>query len=298
MRHRNIGKITDSLWYLGNEDVCVYLLEGDGGSTLINGGIGCLVPDLLDQFARFGIDESRINKFVILHAHFDHIGIVPYFKRRFPDLTVYASASGLKVLKNPKALATMNRLDAAATAQRGMAAACQGYDLEWRESIEGVAVGDGDRIELGNTRIEIIELPGHSACSIAAYVPEIGALFPSDGGGIPFDDTILTYGTWNYDTFVASLHKLEGLAVKYLCADHCGYVSGEEAARFVTDAIKVAEANRAQMVAILERTGSIDAAAGELYASLAHQDFGDLLPRETKLQTYRLMLQSIAGGPR
>lgn len=298
MRQRKIGKITDNLWFLGNEDVCVYLLESDSGSTLINGGVGCLVPDLLEQFSRFGIDETRINRLVVLHAHFDHIGIVPYFKRRFPDLRVYASARGLPVFTNPKAMATMNRLDAYATEHRGMAAACQGYDLEWRDSVGGIAVADGDRIDLGNMCIEIIELPGHSACSIAAYVPEIGALFPSDGGGIPFADTILTYGTWDYDTFIASLHKIEGLDVKYFCADHCGYVSGAEAASFVSKVIKQAELNRALMLEALERSGSVEAAASELSTRFAWQEFGDLLPPETRLQTFRMMLTSIAGGPR
>jgi len=296
MRHRKIGKITDNLWYLGNEDVCVYLLESDGGSTLINGGISCLVPELLDQFARFGIDESRINKLVLLHAHFDHIGIVPYFKRRLPKLSIYASAPGLRILNKPKALVTMNRLDAYATEHRGMAAACQSYDLEWREGLEGIAVGEGDRIDLGNTFIEIFEIPGHSVCSIAAYIPEIGALFPSDGGGVPFEDMILTYGTWDFDTFIASLRKIEGLAVKYLCADHCGYVSGEEAASHVSDAIKVAELNRALMMETLERTGSVDAAASELHLRFARRAFSSLLPSETTLQTYRMMLKSIAGA--
>jgi len=298
MRHREAGRITDELWYLGNEDVCVYLLEGDNGSMLINGGVACVVPQLLDQFRCFGIDEGRINKLLILHSHSDHVGIIPYFQRRYPDLVVYGSARSLQVLNDPKVQSAINSSEAYTTQHRGMTVLCQGYDLQWREGVDGIAVAEGDRIDLGDKLVEIIELPGHSPCSIAAYAPRLGALFPSDGGGIPFADVFLTPGASDFSTFVASLHKLQGLHVNYLCADHCGYVSGEEAASHISNTIRAAEANRVLMMETLLRVGSVDAAANELATRFVHEEFGNLVPHETFVQLYRAMLKSIAGIPR
>ena len=86
MRVRKPGKIRDHLWFLGSEESCVYLLEGRDESMLVSGGLSYLVPEILGQFNEFHIDETRITKLLILHAHFDHVGIVPFFKRRNPKL--------------------------------------------------------------------------------------------------------------------------------------------------------------------------------------------------------------------
>ncbi|MCK5554244.1 MAG: MBL fold metallo-hydrolase, partial [Deltaproteobacteria bacterium] len=90
MRIRKPGKVLHNLWYLGREQAGVYLLDGGDEAMIINGGLAYLVPDLLRQFEKFGIDEEKIKKLLILHSHFDHVGIVPFFKRRHQDLEIYA----------------------------------------------------------------------------------------------------------------------------------------------------------------------------------------------------------------
>ena len=53
------------------------------------------------------------------------------------------------------------------------------------------SVSEGTTINLGNIDVQIMETPGHSSCSITAYVPQLLALFPSDGGGIPYKETVI-----------------------------------------------------------------------------------------------------------
>ena len=55
----------------------VYLLEGRDGSIIISGGMS--QPTLLREFDAFKSGgEDLIQGIIILHAHFDHIGIVPF----------------------------------------------------------------------------------------------------------------------------------------------------------------------------------------------------------------------------
>ena len=63
----------------GRPESGVYLLEGRNRSTIISGGMSYLVPDLLHQFDEFGLREDRIQGIIILHAHFDHIGMCRFF---------------------------------------------------------------------------------------------------------------------------------------------------------------------------------------------------------------------------
>jgi len=55
------------------------------------------------------------------------------------------------------------------------------YDLEWRNDISGRTIREGDRIDLGDLEVSIFEIPGHSSCSIAAYVPGLKLCFPLTG---------------------------------------------------------------------------------------------------------------------
>jgi glyoxylase-like metal-dependent hydrolase (beta-lactamase superfamily II) len=152
------------------------------------------------------------------------------------------------------AIDTINEYNRLTMESMGMSETCSKYDLEWRTDVSGTTVSEGDRIDLGGVELNIFETPGHSSCSIAAWAPEFKALFPSDGGGIPYDQTIIPSGNSNFTHFQKSLEKLKGLEVEYLCADHYGYVVGEEAGNYIRRAIELAGKRRAKMEDVYRRT--------------------------------------------
>ena len=104
MRNRKAGQIRDRLWYLGREESGVYLLEGKSCSLILSGGMSYLAPVVQKQIHDFGIDEGQIGKLLILHAHFDHVGLVPFFRRRYPALDIFASTRAWEILRMPKAI--------------------------------------------------------------------------------------------------------------------------------------------------------------------------------------------------
>ena len=154
MRIRQPGKIRENLWFLGSEESCIYLLEGRDASMIINAGMSYLVSDMLRQFEVFGIDETRIKKLLILHAHFDHVGIVPFFKNRHPELEIYASARAWEILHKPKAIDTINEFSLDVAKRMGKEGVYAAYDLEWRNNLEGTIVSEGDSIEFILRRVE------------------------------------------------------------------------------------------------------------------------------------------------
>jgi glyoxylase-like metal-dependent hydrolase (beta-lactamase superfamily II) len=231
---------------------------------IINGGMSHIVPDLLGQFAEFGINGERITKLLILHAHFDHVGIVPFFKRRYPNIEIYASRRGREILQMEKAIQTINEFSRSIAKRTGKEEVYTTFDLDWRDDVKGKTVGEGDRNDLGELGISILEIPGHSSCSIAAYVPEFKALFPTDGGGIPFDETIVISGNSNYTKYQQSLEKLKDLEVDYYCADHYGYVAGKEAREFISKSIGTARQQREQIEEVYRSTQDIDLALQKL----------------------------------
>lgn len=259
MRDCSPGRIGDRLWYLGRRESGVYLLEGDECSLIIGGGMSYLAPIVKDQLHAFGVDEKRVQKLLILHSHFDHVGLVPFFCRRCPDLQVYASARAWHILQMPKAIETINASGRLIAERMGLVGGLEGYDLEWRDDVVGRAVWDGETIGLGGLTVQILETPGHSSCSISAYIPEMRTLFPSDGGGVPYGETILASGNSNYTQYQESLERLQSLKVDRLCADHYGYVTGRDAETYIARSSETARDYRAMVESIYRRTGSVDA---------------------------------------
>ncbi|MFB3884607.1 MAG: MBL fold metallo-hydrolase [Thermodesulfobacteriota bacterium] len=296
MRIRKRGRVLDRLWFLGREESGVYLLEGNDESMILSGGVGYIVPDLLQQFKEFGIHEERIRKLLILHAHFDHVGVVPFFKRRHPRLEIYASRRGWEILRMEKAIRTINEFSRRVANRMGKEEAYSTYDLDWRDDVVGKTVSEGDRIDLGGLEVFILEIPGHSSCSIGAYAPSLKALFPTDGGGIPLDETIVTSGNSNYTQYQQSLERLKNLEVDYYCADHYGYVTGEEAREFIPKTIEMAKQERARMEEAYRSTNDIDRAAQKLasFFSEEHPDY--FLPPEISLDVYRQMVRHVAAA--
>ncbi|HOK06155.1 MAG TPA: MBL fold metallo-hydrolase [Syntrophales bacterium] len=294
MRHRRAGKVTDNLWYLGREEAGVYLLEGRDTSILINGGISFILPEVLRQMEDFGIAREKIGKVLILHSHFDHVGIVPYLKRTNPDLEIYASPQAWSIFAMPKAIDIMNSFSLIVARQFGVEEALSAYDHAWRDDMTGVSVGEGDKIELGGVSLQIMHTPGHTNCSITAYEPERKALFASDGGGIPFGDTSFPSANTNFTQYAESLERLLPLPVDYLCADHYGYLTGEEAGTFIALTLEETKKWRAYMEDVLRRTGDLDAAARAVTAEFYEKMPSYFLAADILEGVFKQMLKFLA----
>jgi glyoxylase-like metal-dependent hydrolase (beta-lactamase superfamily II) len=196
----------------------------------------------------------------------------------------------------PKGIETINRFSRLVTERMGLTRGVEEFDLEWRDDVSGRAIGEGGSIDIGDLRVQILETPGHSSCSISAYVPGLRALFPSDGGGIPYGEVVLPSGNSNFTRYQESLEKLKTLAVDLFCADHYGYVTGGEAQTYICRSIDEAREKRAMIEGLIRRTGSIEETVTELLDETytKHPDY--FLSPEISAGVYRQTVRHIAGA--
>lgn len=294
MRKREAGKVNSNLWYLGRKESGMYLLEGEKESMLISAGISFILGDVLAQIKAFGIDEKKIKSLLILHSHFDHVGTVPYFKRTYPELVIYASQRAWDILTMPKAIETMNAFSRMVAAKEGLQAVLEKYDTEWRSDIVGKTVAQGDVLAVEGMEVRIMETPGHSSCSITAYIPSLKTLLPSDAGGIPIDDAIFPSGNSNYTQFEQSLEKMKDLEVDFYCADHYGYITGDEARNYTGRTIEETRKLRARIEDIYKKSGNIEDSANILTEELfkRHPDY--FISKEIIAGVFGQMVKHIA----
>ncbi len=274
------GPLTDRITLLGRRESCVALLNGGEARAVLGGGMTYIVPDVARQLADALLAEEQIERLVILHAHFDHCGIIPWAKRRWPQAVVTASPRAAELLAKDKVNQTIGALNQAATERAGLTEAVGRHDGDYAPITVEQTPADGERIPLGDLTLEVIAAPGHSSCSMAVYVPELRALFPSDAGGIQHGDFHLACGNSNFDQYEASLARLAAYDVDVLVSEHYGAATGEDARAWLPRARREARATRALLEDAVRRHGDPAAAAEEVADRFVAESPDDFLPRE------------------
>jgi len=252
------GTVTESIEFLGRPELCSYLVKGDT-YALLGGAMAHVVPDVLTQLDSLEIDLERIKYLVILHSHYDHLGMAPYLAKQWPWLKVGISEVGAHILKNQKALKviqgynnsmlqTTNNLDQI----EPLNLVKEGFPIHF-------IVKDGMELDLGNRgKLQVIDAPGHSVCSIAIYFPREYTLFPSDSMGLLTEKKILPMGSSNYDSFQHSIDKLSNLGAEIVCLEHFGALTPPEGIEFCERVKKQAKDSREEMIDTYKREADLE----------------------------------------
>ena len=293
---RQPGKVTERIDFLGTYDMCLYLLKGKVG-MIIGGGMSYVGPYLEQQLSTVLFDTADIRYLVIPHSHFDHCGAVPYLKRRLPQLEVVASAYSKEVFSRKKVV------DIIAAANRQM---IEKYNLqdEYKElglRFDGIevnrVVGDRDTIDLGEGVVaHFSEVPGHSRCCIATYVPYLEAIFPTDAAPFPMDDELgLSCPSAQYDfsSYEESLQKLAGRDVQLCAFDHHGVLMGEEANNVLKRGLKEVRKLKAYVAAQYGASHDPDKIARQLASEILERSDFEYMSLELMTSITRVMIDSI-----
>ncbi|HUU41501.1 MAG TPA: MBL fold metallo-hydrolase [Desulfatiglandales bacterium] len=267
------GPITDRIEFLGRKELCTYLLKGDT-YALVGGAMAHVIPEVLTQLDDLKIDLERIRYLFLLHTHFDHIGMAPSLVQRWPWLKVAVSRVGAGVLKNQRALKLIQDYNNEVLKAENRLDLVEPLNLVDGGFPVHVALDDWMEFDLGkHIKINAIDVPGHSVCSIAIYCPREHALFTSDSIGSLTEEGIHTFGSSNYDDFQKSIDKLADLGAEIICLEHFGALTPPEGKEFCERVKKEAGDFRKKMTDAYSRNKNLEETVDEL----SEDCFGGLL---------------------
>jgi glyoxylase-like metal-dependent hydrolase (beta-lactamase superfamily II) len=229
------GHVTDRIILLGRKESCIYLLDGGDEYAILGGGFAYIAGDVMDQLDRFEIDPKKIKRILILHSHFDHCGIVPWLKSKWPWAEVAASERARVMLARPKVIENIKSLNRMMLQEHGeedknVAQFLDTFHIDIENVLEDQAL-----LSCGDRSMVAIMVPGHSSCSIAVYVPEEKAMFSSDAAGIPFGNGVLTAANSNYDHYMTSLEKIFTYDIQVILAEHYGARTHADCRKFIRE---------------------------------------------------------------
>jgi len=229
-------KINETIEFLGTYELCFYLVRGED-MLIVGGGMNHATPALDRQLDALELDESRVKYVVMTHSHFDHCGAMPYFRRRFPGIQVLGTAAAQQTLTRQKVVDYNAKLNDMATEQAGLGAQCVCVATDTSGLAVDRVVADGEVLDLGaGVKVEFYEVPGHSRCCLATWVPSVKALFPTDTSPQPLThwrDLSFPSAQYDFAAYVASLQKLNQFDVEILGLDHFGVLLHDQAKEFL-----------------------------------------------------------------
>jgi len=242
------GSVTERIEFLGRPELCSYLVKGDT-YALLGGAMAHVIPDLFSQLDTLSVDLERIRHLVILHSHYDHLGIAPHLVKVWPWLTVHISKVGAQILKNQKALKAIQAYNNAALKTAPGVGQIEPLNCVKEGFPVHPIIKGGMEFDLGDrVKLHIIDTPGHSVCSMAAYFPREYALFPSDSIGSLTEERILPMGSSNYDDFQKSIEKISNINAEIVCLEHFGALTPPEGIAFCEKVKKEAKDFRKLMI--------------------------------------------------
>ena len=230
-------KLNDQIRFLGTHELCHYLVQGDV-AMIVGCGMNHVTPALESQFNELDIDPATVKYAVVTHSHFDHMGAIPYLRKRFPKIQVLGTAAAQTALAKPKVVDYNARMNDVAAQQLGLDGDCtplQGMPPEVF-AVDRV-VSEGELIDLGaGITAQFLEVPGHSKCCVATYIPALRTLFPTDTTPHPveeWNDLAFPSAQYDFSAYLASLRRLNDLDVDIVGLDHHGVMQGGDAKEFL-----------------------------------------------------------------
>ena len=206
----------------------VLLINGPEKTVIYDAGMCCFAEQTIANIEKELNQSGRTVNYIILsHSHYDHMGALPYFLKRWPQAEVCASEKTKKVFEREGARKTIEKMGK-------NAASIYGVDEE-KVIVNPLTVRrvlrDGDLIHLGRDdkgqewTIEAIETKGHTDCSMSYMVrPEKILLVSESCGVITGPDTIEVSALKSFDDTIASAEKLKSMEIHHLYSQHFGMV--------------------------------------------------------------------------
>ncbi|TGD41519.1 MBL fold metallo-hydrolase [Pseudotabrizicola sediminis] len=204
----------------------VWHVRGRDRDMLVDSGMG-----VVSLRASVPLVTERPLEAVASHTHFDHIGCHHEFACR----SCHAAEAHLMRAPTPaNTLSDKYVTDEIFTTLPPAPYSSAHYAVPAAPATR--ILWDGDMIDLGDRRFEVIHTPGHSPGGIALWEAATGILFSGD---IVYDGELIEGTTAQEDRqYIASMERLLRLPVRIVHGGHFPSYSGDRHKQIITDWLK------------------------------------------------------------
>jgi glyoxylase-like metal-dependent hydrolase (beta-lactamase superfamily II) len=147
--------------------------------TVVDTGSANSPQRIYDALEKIGIARTDVANVLVTHVHLDHAGGAGYLAEEFPNADFYLHERGLPYVTDPERLQRLKR-----SVDRAMGTENAYGEPKLLDESRCRAVSGGERIDIGDRELEVIDAPGHAPHHFAAFDPKHGAMFSIDAAGM------------------------------------------------------------------------------------------------------------------
>ena len=224
------------------------------------------------------------------HSHYDHALGSAYICARYPDVKVVAGEYAVKIFAKPTARAVMRDLDRKFAVRCGTAE----YEDLIDELKVDVPVRDGDVIHAGTMDFTVVELPGHTKCSVGYYLASEKLLLSSETLGV-YDGGEMVVPSYlvGYQMTLNSIAKAEMLDIEHILLPHFGLLDREKTAFYLSNCRKNAAETADKIRSILKSGGSHDDAVAWFRDAYYRDGVPAIYPEDAMMLNTNIMVSLI-----
>jgi 2-aminobenzoylacetyl-CoA thioesterase len=280
----------------GNHFYPGYIIKGKERNLMIDAGINLMGPAYVASLEKLFRDKNALDYVFATHSHFDHLGAIPYLKRKLPHLHAGAFERVGELMKKKSVLDLMTYLS---DLQRGYFQNIVGDEDVHIEPVDfELNLKEGDRFDLGGVTCEVYEVPGHTGDSLAFFIPEMRALFAGEAYGIPEGDKdgqIQVEFLSSYDDYVSSLDKMIRLQPKIIGMAHLWVFTDDDATGFLKRSLEATPRYRELIETHLSSAnGDVDGAVQTMVKKEYDEKGTIAQPREAYIQNLIAQVRQVA----
>jgi glyoxylase-like metal-dependent hydrolase (beta-lactamase superfamily II) len=281
----------------GNQLYPGYIIKGRQRKLMIDAGINLMGPAYIASLEKIFGDKNALDYVFATHSHFDHLGSIPYLKRKIPLLHAGAAKRVGALMQKQSVLDLMTTLS---ELQRFFFRDIVGDEDVHIEPVDfEINLKEGDRFDLDDVTCEVYEVPGHTADSLAFFIPEIRALFAGEAYGIPEGDKdgeVQVEFLSSYEDYVSSLEKMIHLQPKLIGMAHLWVFTDDDATHFLRRSLEATPRYRKLIETYLDSANGDIEVAVQLMVKKEYDEKGTIAqPREAYIQNLNAQVRHVAS---
>jgi glyoxylase-like metal-dependent hydrolase (beta-lactamase superfamily II) len=147
--------------------------------TIVDTGSANSPERIYDALDSIGIDRTEVEHVLVTHVHLDHAGGAGHLAEELPNAEFHVHERGLPYITDADQLARLKR-----SVDRAMGVENAYGEPKLLDADRCHTVADGERVDIGDRELELIDAPGHAPHHFAAYDPQTEAMFSIDAAGM------------------------------------------------------------------------------------------------------------------
>jgi len=238
-------KITDMRALPGDS---AFLIDDGKTAILYDSGFAFTGYRVAEKIKDY-LGERSLDYIFLTHSHYDHALGSVYALKYWPQAKVVAGEYAAKIFAKDSAKAVMRELD------NKFAAQClvDRYEDLIDDLKVDIPVSDGDTLRAGELEFIVVNLPGHTKCSVGYYCEkhklllscETIGVYDGEGGVVP------SYLV-GYQMALDSISRVEKLDVENILIPHYGLLNKEQTKAYLRAAKKSAVETAQEITELLK----------------------------------------------